>query len=185
MLQMTKIWTPQGSLYRTTDMCHMQWKGPGPLEGSLLKQIRCANCRQGHPAYARSCDVYKVEKEILKMKHKRNVSFLEAREIVGTYIRENSYASLAQRADTTNQDIKYRKLVEKLIQLEANKWPQFLEHMKKLHSSEFYQVPAQQWVGYGERPSVIVQAKTYIESTAPIQTTPKSAKSPTKQPLDK
>ena len=65
----------------------------------------------------------KKEKEILEVKHKRNVSFLEARKIVGTYMGENSYASVASRADTTNQDNKYRILVEKLIQLEANDWP--------------------------------------------------------------
>ena len=43
----------------------------------------------------------KKEKEILKLKHKRNVSFLDARKIVGTYIGESSYASVAQ--DEYNQ----------------------------------------------------------------------------------
>ncbi len=50
----------------------------------------------------------------------RNVSFLEARKIVGTYMGENRYASVARRADTINQDNKYRALVKKLIQLEPN-----------------------------------------------------------------
>ena len=72
--------------------------------------------------------------EKLKVKHKRNVSFLEARKIVGTYMRENSYTSVAQRADRTNKDNKYRTLMEKLIQLEANDWPKFQEHLKKLLS---------------------------------------------------
>ena len=36
---------------------------------------------------------------------------------------ENSYTSVARRADTTNQDNKYRTLVEKLIHFEANDWP--------------------------------------------------------------
>ena len=35
-------------------------------------------------------------------------------------MRENSYASVAQRADTTNLDNKYRSLVKKFIYLEAN-----------------------------------------------------------------
>ena len=52
---------------------------------------------------------------------------------------ENGYTSVAQRVDTTNQDNKYRTLVEKLIQLEANDWPKFQEHLKNLHSAEFYQ----------------------------------------------
>ena len=119
------------------------------------------------------------------MKHKRNVSFLEARKIVGTYMGENSYVSVAQRVDTTNQDNKYRTLMEKLIQLEANNWPNFQEHLKELHSAEFYQAPAQQWVGNGERFSVIVLTKTRVRSTTPTSTTLKSTKSPTKQSLYK
>ena len=65
------------------------------------------------------------------MKHKRNVSFLEARKIVGTYMGENSYASVALRADAINQVNKYRTLVKKLIQLEPNDWPKFQENLKK------------------------------------------------------
>ena len=40
-------------------------KDPDHIEGDCLKEIRCANNWQDHPAYARSCDVYKKEKEIL------------------------------------------------------------------------------------------------------------------------
>ena len=35
-------------------------------------------------------------------------------------------------ADRTNDDTKYRTLVEKLLKLEANDWPKFQEHLKKL-----------------------------------------------------
>ena len=77
-------------------------KNPDHLEEDCLKEIRHANCQQNHPAYPRSCNVYKKEKEILDMKHKRNVSFLEARKIEGTYMEANSYAFVAQRVDTTN-----------------------------------------------------------------------------------
>ena len=80
---------------------------------------------------------------------------------------ETSYASVAQRIDRTNEDNKYRTLVEKLIQLEANDWPKFQKHLKKLHSVEFYQTLAQQPVGNGERSSVVVQTKTHVVSTSP------------------
>ena len=100
-------------------------KDPDHMEEDCLKKIRCAKCRQDHPAYLRSCDVYKKEKEILEVKRKMNVSFLEARKIVGSYMWENSYVSVARRADRTIQDNKYRILVEKLIHLEANDWPKF------------------------------------------------------------
>ena len=119
-------------------------KDPDHVEDDCLKEIRCANCWQDHLACARSCIVYKQEKEIFEVKHKRNVSFLEARRIVGSYMGESSYASVARRADRTNDDNKYRTLLEKLIPLEANDWPKFQEHLKKLHSIEFYQAPAQQ-----------------------------------------
>ena len=102
-----------------------------------MKEIRCANCQQDHPAYAKTCAVYQKEKEIIEVKHKRNASFLEARRIVGSYRGESSYASVARRADRTNDDTKYRTLVEKLLKLEANDWPKFQENLKKLHSVEF------------------------------------------------
>ena len=158
----------------------MQWKGPGPCREDCLKEIRCANCQQDRSAYTRTCTVYQKEKEIIEVKH-----FLEARGIVGSYMGESSYASIARRADRINDDTKYRTLLEKLIKLEANDWPKFQEHLKKLHSDEFYQAPAQQQVANGERSNVVVQTKTHIGSITPTRTTPKSAKSPSKQPLHK
>ena len=161
-------------------MSQMRWKGPRPLGGRLLE----ANSMCKLPI--RSSDLCKIlrclqkEKEILEVIHKRNVFFLEARKIVGTYMGENSSASVAQRADTTNEDNKYRTLIEKLIQLDVNDWPKFQEHLKKLHSAEFYQAPSQQQVGF----KVIVQTKTHVGSTTSTWTTTKSAKSPTKQLLD-
>ena len=76
--------------------------------------------------------------------------------IVGSYIGENSYVSVAWRADRTNEDNKYRTLMEKLIQLEANDWPKFQEHLQKLLLAEFYQAPAQPQVGKGKRSNVVV-----------------------------
>ena len=122
----------------------------------------------------------KKKNEILEVKHKK-----KARKIVRTYMGDNSCASVARRADTTNQDTKYRTLVEKLIQLEANDWLKFQEHLKKLHSAEFYQSPAQQRVWNGERSSVIVRTKTHVGSTTPTRSTLESEKSPPKQPLHK
>ena len=77
-------------------------------------------------------DLYNLPKrEIIEVKHKRNVSFLEARRIVGSYMGESSYASVAREADRTNDDSKYKTLVEKLLKLEANDWSKFQEHLKK------------------------------------------------------
>ena len=68
-------------------------KNPNYAEEDCLKEITCGNCQQDHPAYARTCTDDQKEKEIVEIKHKRNVSFLEARRIVGSYIGESSYAS--------------------------------------------------------------------------------------------
>ena len=125
------------------------------MEEDCSRQIRCANCRQIHPAYARSCNVDKKEKEILALKHKRNVSFLEERKIVGTYVGENSYASFARRVDTINR-YKYRALVKKFIQLESNDWPKLQEHLRKLHSAEFYQAQTQKQVKNKEKINEVV-----------------------------
>ena len=61
----------------------------------------------------------------------------------------------------------------------------FRSTWKKLHSVEFCQAPAQQQVANGERSNVVVQTKTHVGSITPTRTTPKSAKSPSKQPLHK
>ena len=49
---------------------------------------------------------------------------------------EESYASDARRADTISQDIRYRALMEKSIQLKPNDWPKFQEQVKNLHLAE-------------------------------------------------
>ena len=99
-------------------------KDPNYMKEGCLKEIWGATCWQDHLAYARSCDVYKKEKEILEVKHWRNLSFLEAKKIVG----ENSFTSVSRRSDTINQENKYRTLVENLIRFEPSDWPKFQKH---------------------------------------------------------
>lgn len=43
---------------------------------------RCVNCQKDHPAYARSCDKFKIEKEIQAVRTKQNISYVEAKNIV-------------------------------------------------------------------------------------------------------
>ena len=87
-------------------------KNPDHMKEDCLKEIECANCRQDHPAYARSCDVYKKEKEILEVKHKRTVSFLEARKIVGPTWEKTVtpllHGGRIQPINTTNIEISWR-----------------------------------------------------------------------------
>ena len=154
----------------------MQGKGPWPRRGRLHERF---DVQTANKIIRLTQDLALLNKEIIEVKLKRYDSFLEACRILGSYMGESSYA-YARRADRT----KYRTLVEKLIKLEANDWPKFLEHLKNLHLVEFYQAPAQQ-VANGERSNAVVQRKTHVGSITPTRTTPKSAKSPSKQPLHK
>ena len=131
MLQSQKYGHYREACRRWQTCAECDEKDPDHLEEDCLKEIRYANCRQDHLAYTISCNVYQKGKEIIEVKHKRNMSFLEARKIVGSYMGGNIYASVTQRADRTNEDNKYRTLMEKLIQLEANDWSKFQEHLKK------------------------------------------------------
>ena len=79
---------------------------------------------------------------------------------------ENTYASVASRVDTINQENKYRAPREKLIQLEGNDWPKFEEHLKKLHLIKFHQAHTQQ-VKNKEKSNEVAQAKIHIGSTSP------------------
>ena len=117
-------------------------KDPDHVEEDCLKETRCANCRQNPATNARSCKAYKKEKETREVRHKRSSSFLKARKIVGTYMGENSYyTSVARRADTINQDNRYRALVEKFIQLKPSDWLKFQEQLKNLDSAELQTQP--------------------------------------------
>ena len=78
---------------------------------NCLKEIRCSNCQQGHPAYARSCDIDKK---------KGNTWSKTLDECVPPESKENSrvlygrkHASVAWRVDPINQENEYRALVEK------------------------------------------------------------------------
>ena len=102
VLQMSKIWTRREACRGRQTCAKCSEKDLDHLEEDCLKQIRCANCQQDHIAYIRSCDVYKKEKELLEVKCKRNVSFQEARKIIGTDMEKNKYVSVARRAATTN-----------------------------------------------------------------------------------
>ena len=78
-------------------------KDPFHRKEDCLKEIRCPNCQQNYLPYSRFCDIYE-KKEILEVKCEKNVSFLEARKIVGSYMGENM--PLLQRAHIINQSRK-------------------------------------------------------------------------------
>ena len=157
-------------------MCQVRWKRPRPQEGRLLE----GNWMYKLPT--RSFDLRKIlrclqkEKEILEERHRMSLSFPEAMKIEGNYMGENTYASVARRADTINQENKYRALVKRLIMLEPTDWPKFQERLKKLLS--WISLSTNSTTKIKKKSNELVQAKTNIGSTTPTRTTPpKSAKS--------
>ena len=64
---------------------------------------KCINCKEDHPANSRECQAWHTEKEILKIKYTRNISFPEARKIVDSYTAApgKSYASITKTAGVT------------------------------------------------------------------------------------
>ena len=64
---------------------------------------KCVNCKEDHLANSRQCQAWHTEKEILKVKYTRNISFPEARKIVETYTAApgKSYASITKTAGVT------------------------------------------------------------------------------------
>ena len=168
VLQMPKIWTPQGCLQRMTDMCPVQWKGPRPHGRLLLKR----NLMFKLPT--RSSTLLKIMGYLWKRKgnscgETQEECVLGSKKIVGTYMRKNNYASVAWRADTINEENKYIVLMEKLIPLEPNNWSKFQEHLKKLPSTKFHQTQTQQQVNKEKWVGPKSKATTHIESTTPTQ----------------
>ena len=99
-------------------------RDPDHMENEC-KSIKCANCHEEHPAFSRSCAIYKKEKEIMFNKHTKNIPFPEARKIVESYMGTKTYANVAQKVNQPHQDStsidEYQKLIEKSIDLKANK----------------------------------------------------------------
>ena len=107
------------------------------------KNIKCENCHEEHPAFSRSCAIYKKEKAMMFIKHTKNIPFPEARKIVESSTGSKTYTNVAQKVNQPPQDStsidKYQKLIEKLINLKANEWLTFQENLKRMYSTEMKQ----------------------------------------------
>ena len=107
------------------------------------KNIKCANCHVEHPAFSRSCVIYKKEKAIMFIKHTKDIPFPEARKIFESYLGTKTYANVALKVNQPPQDSssidKYQKLIEKLINLKASEWLTFQENLERMHSTAMKQ----------------------------------------------
>ena len=67
-------------------------------EGRCTNKLHCANCGEKHSADSKECQIWHKEKEILRIKFTKNISFVEARKLVEapTPIPGISYANITQ-----------------------------------------------------------------------------------------
>ena len=100
--------------------------------------------------FSRTCNIYKRKKEMIKVKYRKYITFLEARKIVESYMKDKTYSYIAQKLSHNNsKNIKNnhldnnRAFFEKLLQLGPINWPKFQEQLKKLHSAEICQIETQ------------------------------------------
>jgi hypothetical protein len=61
---------------------------------------KCVNCEGDHPSYFSTCPVWKVEKEICKVKTLQNISYPEARKLVKSTTSTTTYAKKASKQPT-------------------------------------------------------------------------------------
>ena len=68
------------------------------LESQCRNELHCVNCGEKHSADSKECQIWHKENEILRLKFTRNISFIEARELVEapTPIPGISYANITQ-----------------------------------------------------------------------------------------
>ena len=68
------------------------------------KNIKCETCHEEHPAFSRICGIYKKGKEIMFIKHTKNIPFPEERKTVESYMGTKTYANVAQKVNHRLQD---------------------------------------------------------------------------------
>ena len=67
------------------------------LASACPNPVKCVNCGLNHLSRSNVCEVWKKEKEIMKIKVTRNLTYLEARKIV-EYTPESTFSTIVQSA---------------------------------------------------------------------------------------
>ena len=102
---------------------------------TAISKTDVPTCSEDHPSYTRSCPAWKKEKEILTIKHTRNIPYPEARKIVEGYIKKTKPIPKSPKT-TQKQRVKkeenYQELISKLLILEPKDWPEFIQEIKPI-----------------------------------------------------
>ena len=90
-------------------------------------QCKCANYGGNHPVYARSCESWRQEKEVLTVKHQNNIPYYETcKLVVGS--KTMTYSRAVQRNKSPYN--KYETILKTLIQLKLGDWESFINKIK-------------------------------------------------------
>lgn len=101
------------------------------------------NCQGNHPSKNRKCERYLAEKEIIKIKIQKNISFPEARRIFEQAGGVSSYAEAAQKSEllsivnqlkTDNKNL--NKKLEEIMKLNSNLTKEMHQLKDKMAQSE-------------------------------------------------
>ena len=133
MLLMPKIWPSWECMHQNTICGKYGEREPNHTTINCNLNNRCANCDEDHPSYSRSCPAWKKEKEILTIKHTKNIPYPEARKLVEGYIKNKTYAQISQNNPKTESKKKkenYQELISKLLILGPKDWPEFIQEIK-------------------------------------------------------
>ena len=115
-------------------------RDPGHHMNECEFPYKCTNCGGDHPVYARSCDIWRREKEILAVKYKNNIPYHEAwKRVVGS----NTY-TYSQTVQRGKNEIEYGEMVKKLIQLDPSDWGSFINEIKTSVGNKPYKVSTMQ-----------------------------------------
>ena len=91
-------------------------------------QYKCANYGGDHPAYARSCKDWRLEREILGMEHKNKIPYNKVwKMVVGS---KTATYSQAVQCNKTQYYNNYERMVKKLIQLELGNWESYINEIR-------------------------------------------------------
>ena len=110
--------------------------GESGQHNDCKNDFKCANCQGNHGASARNCVIWKREKEVTKIKHTNNISYIEARKLVET----RTYAETTKKSTPTNTQNNhiYETVMDKKFDVLCKlikEMKELLEEMRKMNSA--------------------------------------------------